>query len=249
MTRTIISRFIAATGLLLLPIGASAQTTLTIAAAANLTKVFNSQLLPLFKAETGITVLPSYGATGVLATQLENGAPYQVFVSADAKTPWKLAAEGDLDPHSVATYAVGELALWSKSLPVESAGLGVFSSATVATIAVADPKTAPYGAATIETLKSASLLNGLNSKIVYAGNIGQALQYAQSGNADVAFTALSLALGAGGSTFIVPGALHTPIVQDVAVIPSAPPAAIKFEQFLLGPDARKILLASGYLSP
>jgi molybdate transport system substrate-binding protein len=229
---------------------ARADQTVQIAAAANLIKVFNERIIPAFAKKTGITVLPTFGATGLLARQVESGAPYEVFVSADVDTVRKLAAENLLDPKSVKVYAVGRLALWSKSLPVAIAGLNVLTQRSVINVAVANPETAPYGAATIETLTKLKMLERVKPKIVYAENIGQALQYAQSGNADVAFTALSLLMGnVGGSYFIVGDNLHAPIAQAVGFARSASPRARRFEEFLLSKECRKIFAAAGYLAP
>jgi molybdate transport system substrate-binding protein len=222
---------------------------LQIAAAANLTNVFNDKIIPEFLKETGITVLPTYGATGLLAKQLEAGAPYEVFVSADASTPAKLAGEHDLDPTTVKPYTVGQLALWSKGLMVDVQGLSVLPTVIVTAVAVANPQTAPYGAASMETLTNAKMMSAVQPKIVYAENISEAFQYAQSGNADVAFTALALTIGRGGHTYIVPAKYHTPLVQSVGLIPNAGPAAVKFEQFLLSKNCQKIFASYGYLKP
>jgi molybdate transport system substrate-binding protein len=228
---------------------ARADQTIQVAAAANLIDVFNKQIIPAFTKKTGITVLPTYAATGLLAKQLENGAPYDVFVSADVATADRLAKENLLDPNSVKVYAVGQLALWSKSLPVSRDGLSVLTTPQVTNIAVANPKTAPYGAAAIETLTNLGDLAQVQSKIVYSENIGQALQFAQSGNADVAFTAYSLVIGStAGSFLVVPAKLHAPIAQALGVSPTASSAARRFEAFLLSDEGAKLFAAAGYLS-
>jgi molybdate transport system substrate-binding protein len=237
--------------LLLIAQSAHAQASLQIAAAANLQKVFDNVIIPAYQKKTGTVVAPSYGATALLAKQLENGAPFQVFVSADVKTVDKLVSENLLDPKSEQVYAVGQLVLWSKSLPVDAKKLSILTSSDVTNIAVANPMTAPYGAATIQTLTTLHELDQLQPKIVQAENIGQALQYGESGNADVAFTALSLVIdgSAGGSYYIVPDNLHAPIAQAVAVATKSRGGARRFEQFLLSLDGQKLFAQAGYLPP
>ena len=228
---------------------ARAQQQVQIAAAANLTKVFTNQIIPAFTQKTGITILPTFGATGLLAKQMESGAPYQVFVSADATTPQKLAGEHLVDPKSVKIYVVGQLALWSPTLPVQLKGLSILTTPQVTKIAFANPQTAPYGLATIQSLTSAKLLSTVQPKMVEAENINQSLQFAQSGNAEVTFTALSLTQKIGGNLFIVPGDLHAPIAQAMAVSVNATPAAKKFAAFLVSAYGQKIFAAAGYLPP
>ncbi len=229
---------------------AHAQRKLEIAAAANLQKVFDDEIIPAFAKKYKIDILPTYGATGLLAKQMENGAPYEVFVAADVKSVDKLVTESILDPKSEHIYVTGELVLWSKTLPVSDKGLAILTSDSVTNIAIANPKAAPYGAAAMEVLTNKKIESAVDSKIVYAENIGQALEYAQSGNADVAFTALSLVKDSSiGSFYVVPEQLHAPILQAFAVIPQANGAARRFAQYLLSPECQKIFQTSGYLPP
>ena len=154
-----------------------------------------------------------------------------------------------MDPKSVKIYVVGQLALWSPTLPVQLQGLSLLSTPQVTKIAYANPQTAPYGLATIQTLTAARLLPSLQPKLVQAENINQSLQFAQSGNAEVTFTALSLTQGIHGNLFIVPNNLHAPIAQAMAVSETATPAAKKFAAFLLSDDGQQIFAAAGYLPP
>ena len=230
--------------------GAVQQQPIQIAAAANLTKVFTEQIIPAFTKKTGIAVQPTFGATGLLARQMESGAPYQVFVSADTSTPALLSREKLLDPASVKTFVIGRLVLWSKSLPVKKEGFAVLTTDAVKDIAVANPKTAPYGLATIQTLNKLNLLSTVQPKIVYAENISQALQFAQSGNAEVGFTALSLVQGtAAGNYYLIPEKLHEPIEQAEGVAPGAAQGALQFAEFLISKDAQKIFASAGYMPP
>jgi len=227
-------------------------TTVTIAAAANLERVLTDRLIPDFESKnSGIVVAPNYGATGLLAKQMEQGAPFELFVSADTSTVDKLVAEKTLDAASEHAYAVGQLVMWSPSAASFHPGaITDLTGAAVSHIAVANPRTAPYGAATIESLTAANILTAVEPKIVYAENIQQALQFAKTGNVDVAFTALSLVVGdKTGAYVIIPAKLHAPIVQSVAARPGASNSAKRFESYLLSKDAAKIMSTYGYLTP
>ena len=162
----------------------------------------------------------------------------------------KLKQENLLQPNSCKTYAVGQLVLWSKSLSVTTQGLSLLTTPSVTNIAVANPQTAPYGAAAIETLTKANLLTAVQPKIVYAETVSQAFQFAQTGNADVGFTALSLVLGVSGGTYmVIPSKLHSPIEQAVGLVVKASPQAKEFEDFLFSKEGRKMFAADGYLPP
>jgi len=229
---------------------ASAQT-IKVAAAANLQTVFTSKIIPDFEAKTGITVTPVFGATKTLEQQLENGAPYEVFVSADTSTVTKLASEGLIDPSSEKAYAVGKLVIWTRNdAAIHPKFLSDLNNSSIEHIAVANPKTAPYGLAAIQSLTSSGLLGVLTSKIVYAENIQQSLQYAVTGNADVAFTALSLVIDRTDGTYlVVPPSLHKPIEQSLGVAVNASTAAKQFAAYLTSPEADKTWSSSGYSLP
>jgi len=152
---------------------------LRVAAAANLQKVFTDALLPAFTKKTGVQVLPTYGATKLLATQIENGAPLDVFVAADTATPTKLLAEKLLAFGTVQPYAVGRLVVWSrKDAGHHPQTLQDLASPLYAKIAYANPKTAPYGLAAEQSLAKAGLSASVAPRLVQAENIGQALQFA-----------------------------------------------------------------------
>ncbi len=230
---------------------ASGQTTIHVAAAANLQSVLTSKIIPAFEAQSAVTVIPVFGATKVLEQQFENGAPYDVFISADTATVDKLAAEKLVDKNSVTTYAIGTLVLWSpNSASAHPKSVNDLTNPQYKHIAVANPKTAPYGTAAIESLTSANLLTTLNPKIVYAENIQQALQYAVSGNADVAFTALSLVISRNDGVWVdVPPALHKPIEQSLGVALNASAPAKLFAAYLTSKAVDQIWTTSGYSLP
>src|SRR5579872_1037384 len=167
---------------------------LTIAAAANLMDVLG-EVGPAFKAQKGIDVVFSYGATAELTQQIDNGAPFDVFAAADTEHIDFLVARQKLIADSQAIYAKGQLALWIPG--DESGGIRDLKSLAVPKIhfiAIAQPKLAPYGEAAVEALTKANLWEPLQSKIVYANSISMAKQLAATGNADAAFTAYSLVL-------------------------------------------------------
>jgi len=221
---------------------------LTIAAASNLTGVFQT-IGPQFEQAAGIHAVFSFGSTATLTQQIENGAPFDVFAAADTEHVDQLEKKSLFVANSRAVYATGILALW---IPPGSraaiARIEDLAHADVKTIAVAKPELAPYGEATIETLKSLGLLANVQSKVVYADNIGMARQYGTSGNADAVFTAYSLVMKDGGKIIQIPESDHKPIAQALGVLATSKhqAEARKFTEFLLKGKGRETLAASGY---
>jgi len=221
---------------------------LTVAAAANLMEVAQA-LGSQFQAQTGIHAVFSFGSTGVLTSQIENSAPFDVFLAADAEHIDKLDRERLLAPGSSAIYAVGVLALW---IPPGSRGrvgkLENLKAKDVQVIALANPKLAPYGAAALETLQHLGLWDQVKDKIVYAENISMAKQYGTSKNADAVFTAYSLLLKEEGLVIRVDQALHQPIVQKLGIVAGSPhlDAAQAFSKFVREGPGRAILARYGY---
>jgi molybdate transport system substrate-binding protein len=221
---------------------------ITVAAAANLTEVAQT-IGAEFEAQTKIHPVFSFGSTAVLTTQIENSAPFDVFLSADAEHADKLAGENLLAPGSNAVYAVGVLALWIP--PASKAHVDKvedLKAIDVQVIAVANPKLAPYGAAAVETLQKAGIWDQVMAKIVYAENISMAKQYGTSKNADAVFTAYSLVLKEAGKVIPVDEALHRPIVQKLGIVARSQHIddARKFTQFVLNGPGRDILARYGY---
>lgn len=170
----------------------SESTSLSVAAAANLRDVLMVLKQSYIKDNPGCTIEITFGSSGMLAQQLLNGAPYDLFLSADTNFPEKLKqANKTADKSRI--YAYGKLAVWSKNIDV-SKGLEALSDPKIRKIAIANPKIAPYGKNAVETLQKSGLYTAVENKIVWAENISQAAQFASSGNADVAFIALSNAL-------------------------------------------------------
>jgi molybdate transport system substrate-binding protein len=226
---------------------------LKIAAAANLQKVMTEALIPAFQKKTGQTVTPTFGATKMLAEQLSQGAPLDVFVAADTVTVDGLASQGLVLPSSERVYAFGRLVMWTRhDARLHPKKIEDLAKPGYTKISIANPATAPYGLAAQQSFSAARLTSAITPKLVQAENIGQALQFAQSGNADVALTALSLVIEDKADPYvIVPDKLHAPIAQSAAVVKGAPhpQLAQQFLDFLTGKDAASIWKRYGYNLP
>lgn len=223
---------------------------ITVAAAANLTEVAH-ELGARFESETGIHAVFSFGSTAQLMQQIENGAPFDVFLAADAEHVRELDQKRLLVPSSRAPYADGILALWIPSPESGIDSLQDLASPRVHVIAVAKPELAPYGAATMESLRSAGILEKVKAKIVYADNINMAKQYGTSGNADAVFTAYSLVLKERGKVIRVDKTLHRPIVQELGIASASAhkQEAARFTDFVLHGAGQTILKDYGYKPP
>jgi len=222
-----------------------------VAVAANFTAPAQ-RIAAEFARQTGHRAALSFGATGRFYAQIGNGAPFEVFLAADEATPARLEKEGRIVPGSRFTYAVGALALWSASADGVDARGEVLKNGRFRHVAVANPKTAPYGAAAIETLTRLQLLDAIRPKFVQGENIAQTFQFVGTGNAELGFVALSQIMQdgrlTGGSAWIVPGELHAPIRQDAVILArgGGNPAAAAFMDYLKSPLARAIIASFGY---
>ena len=230
---------------LLLTSAAQAET-VNVAVAANFTKVAE-ELAPLFKAETGHDVVYSFGATGQLYTQATQGAPFEVFLSADDVRPTQAVSDGIGVDGTVFTYAIGALALYSTSLDLAD-GEAVLKEDGFEKLAIADPETAPYGRAAVETLTTLGLVDQLTPKFVTGENITQTLQFTESGNAELGFVAASQVVGKSG-VWLVPADLFEPIRQDAVLLKTgeANPAATSFIDFLKSDTAVAVIEKAGYV--
>jgi len=233
------------------PRASKARTTLTVAAATNLTEVM-AEVGRDFKAKTGIGVVFSYGSTAQLAQQIDNGAPFDLFAAADTQHVDSLVSARKLTSDSRAVYALGQLALWIPSGEQSNVReLKDLSAQNIRFIAVAQPALAPYGQAAVEALKNVRLWESLQPKLVYSNSISMSKELAASGNADAAFTAYSLVMHERGTVLKVDPHLYHPIEQALAIVAASPEVerAERFRSFLLGPEGRAILTRSGYLLP
>ena len=228
-----------------------AEETLTIAAAANLTDVLG-EIGQAFEAKTGIKVIFSYGSTAQLATQIENGAPFDLFAAADTGHVDALVAVHKLTSESRAVYALGQLALWIPD--GEQTGvreLKDLAGKQIRFVALAQPELAPYGQAAVDVLKGAGLWDSVQPKLVYGTSISMAKQYAASGSANAAFTAYSLVLHEKGTVLKIDSHLYKPIQQALGIVAASPhiEEARQFRSFLLGDEGRTILANNGYQLP
>ena len=195
-----------------------------VAVASNFTAPMQ-QIAAAFERDTGHKALLAFGATGKFYAQIKNGAPFDVFLAADAKAPAKLEEEGLAVRGSRFTYGIGRLVLWSAQPGFVDAHGDVLKRSNFRHLAVASPKTAPYGAAALEVLNRLGLADVLREKLVTGENIAQAYQFVASGNAELGFVALSQVTADGtpgrGSAWVVPPQFHTPIRQDGVILAPA----------------------------
>lgn len=210
------------------------------------------RLSEAFSAATGHTVKLSSGATGKLYSQIVAGAPFEVLLSADDETPARLAAEGHAVAATRFTYATGRLVLWSATPGLVDAQGAVLAGAAFRHLAIANPRTAPYGRAAMEVLRARGLADALTPRLVTGESIAQAYQFVATGNAELGFVALSqLRLPgqpAAGSSWLVPTALHGDIRQDAVLLKAGEnnPAARALLEYLKSEPARARIRAFGY---
>jgi len=220
-----------------------------VAVAANFTAAAQ-EIAAAFKDHSGHSVRLSFGASGTLTTQITQGAPFDVFLSADSERPRQLVAAGQAVPESRFTYAIGSLVLWSRD-PGVVQGEATLRKAAFARLAICNPGAAPYGAAAVETLRALGLYDKLQPRLVEGANIAQAFQFVDTGNAEVGFVALAQLAGSDrGSRWVVPQELYQPIRQDGVLLQkgAANPAATAFLAFLKAPEARAIIARYGYIT-
>ena len=221
-----------------------------VAVAANFVPPFR-EIASEFEAVTGHNIRVAAGSSGNFYSQIKNGAPFDVFFSADTERPKLLEDEGFGVKDTRFTYAIGRLVLWSPSAD-RIDGEETLRSQKFKRIAFANPKTAPYGLAAMQTLQKLELWESLQPKIVMGENIGQTMGFIESGNADLGFVALSQALDpkikGQGSRWDIPANLHEPIKQDVILLTKGKdnPAAQALIEFIAGPQAKAIIERYGY---
>ncbi len=220
-----------------------------IAVAANFTAAAK-EIAQAFKQETGHEAILSFGSTGKLYTQIAHGAPFEVFLAADQKRPQKAETEGLGVTGSRFTYASGKIVLYSTDASLIDADAKVLGKVDAFNkIAIANPKTAPYGSAAVSALKKMKLYDTIKSKIVQGDNIAQTHQFVSTGNAQLGFVALSQVIKQqGGSKWLVPQELYAPIRQDGVLLKKGEnsEAAKAFLGFLKGQSAHRIIEKYGY---
>jgi molybdate transport system substrate-binding protein len=230
--------------------------TVTVAAASDLTYAMN-EITASFEKATGCTVRLSIGSSGNFLTQIENGAPFDVFFSADIAYPKKLETEGLAAPGSTYLYAIGKIVLWMRndSRVDVSRGFSALRDPAVHKIAIANPEHAPYGRAAEEALRKIGIYDAVKDRLVLGENISQAAQFVESGNAQVGIIALSLAVSPEmkdkGNYWDIPENLHGPIEQGVVVLKGSqnPRGARQFLEYIKMPATAALLERYGFVLP
>jgi molybdate transport system substrate-binding protein len=222
-----------------------------VAVAANFTEPAK-QIAAAFKARTGNTAVLSFGSSGQFYGQIAHGAPFEVFLSADADRPAAAERDGLGVPGTRFTYAVGRLVLYSRTPGLVDASGNVLRTGRFDKLALADPAAAPYGLAAVETLRKLGLYDRLRPKFVFGTSITQTYQFVESGAAQVGFVALSQVINTpGGSRWLAPKSYHAPITQQAILLypGEKDPAARAFLAFLKSPAALAIIKRYGYEVP
>jgi molybdate transport system substrate-binding protein len=229
---------------------------LTVAAAADLTFAFQN-VAAQFEQQTGNNLRVSYGSSGNFFAQIRNGAPYDVFFSADVKYPRKLEAAGLTEPGSIYEYAAGKIVLWvpNSSTVDLSQGFNALLDPGMHKIAIANPAHAPYGRAAVAALEHDGIYEKIKGKLVMGEDIAQTAQFVQSGNADVGIVALSLALAppmkSRGRYVMIPATDYPPIIQAAVVIKASrhQELAQKFLEFMKQPATVAQMGRFGFIVP
>jgi len=228
-----------------------------VAAASDLNAALTG-IITRFGAAHDVDVTVSYGSSGSFYAQLLNHAPFDVFLSADVTYPNQLASRGLTIPQSEFTYAFGHLVLWAlpaSPLDVEHDGLQVLKQASIAHVSIANPEHAPYGRAAVAAMQAAGVYDAVRPKLVLGENVAQAMQFVQSGAADVGLVAMSLALAPNvkgkGRLFEVPTNSYPRVEQGGTILKWAADvdAARAFRGFLLSADGQAILKQYGFSIP
>jgi molybdate transport system substrate-binding protein len=230
---------------------------LVVAAAADLSTALK-EIGDDYEKKTGTKIQLSFGASGALTQQIQNGAPFDIFFSADMDYPRQLIASGDAVGSTLYQYAVGKLVLWvpaDSPLDVEHKGMTVLLDPSVKKIAIANPQHAPYGRAAAAALKHYELYDRLSSRLVLGENISQAAQFAESGNAQAGFVALahavSPAMRGKGKYWEVPAEAYPPLTQGAVVLTHSQHAkeAADFLEYMKTKEATDVLRKYGFTLP
>ena len=225
-----------------------------IAAAADLRFAMDEIVATFAKVNPADQVEVSYGSSGMFLAQIQQGAPFDLFFSADIAFPRELAAKG-FAGSAVKPYAMGRIVLWSVDRDATKMTLASLADPKIVRIAIANPLHAPYGRRAEEALRAADLWEKLQPKLVFAENISQAAQYVQSGNAQVGIIALALAaspqLASQGGYWLVPDKLHAPLEQGFVITKRAEKSALakRFAEFVSGKEARLVMSRFGFAAP
>ncbi len=228
---------------------APGQQSLRLAAASDLVYAFKD-LADSYTKQTGIKIDITFGASGLLARQIEKGAPFDLYAAASRSYIDDLSQKQVITASSVHSYAVGHIGIYSASPSFAITSLSELALPQIKKIAIANPAVAPYGRAAKEALIGAHLWDKLADRLVFGENIQQTMQFAQSGNADAAIVSLSLGLHAAGKFVPLADSTHAPLVQAMGVVAASQhqDAALKFEAYVLSKQGQAILKKHGFSS-
>jgi len=215
------------------------------------------ELSEKFEKQTGNKVNVTFGSSGNFFSQMQNGAPFDLFFSADIEYPKKLEAAGLAEPGTLCEYAVGRIVIWTPAdakMDVNKQGWEILLDASVEKIAIANPQHAPYGRAAVAALRKAGVYELVGAKLVYGENISQAAQFVQSGNAQAGIVALSLAVSPAmrdGKRWEIPEEMHPALEQGAIVVKDAKnkDSARAFLEFVKSAAGRAILAKDGFAFP
>lgn len=227
---------------------------LAIAAAADLQFAMNEIVAAFRQARPDDQIDVIYGSSGKFYTQIQQGAPFDLYFSADIAFPRGLEEKG-LSVGPTRPYAIGRIVLWSNTRDASQMTLADLTDPTIDKVAIANPRHAPYGKRAEEALRSVGLWDALQGKLVQGENIAQTAQFVQTGNADVGIIALSLALNpalrAAGGYHLIDATLHQPLEQGFIIMKRAEknPLANVFAEFMGGKEARAIMIRYGFVLP
>jgi molybdate transport system substrate-binding protein len=237
--------------------GDGAAREISVGAAADLSIVM-PEIAQAYERTSGVAVKLSFAASGALTQQIENGAPFDVFFSADMDYPKQLIADGKADGSTLYRYAVGQLVLWAQAsspLDLEAKGMDVLLDPSVQKIAIANPQHAPYGRAAVAALKHYGLYEKVTDRLVLGENIAQTAQFVESGNAQVGFVALAHAsapaMKGKGKYWKLPADAYPALDQGAVVISHSPHAqdAEAFLKYMKTPEALAVLRNYGFTAP
>ena len=229
---------------------------LTVAAASDLSFAFK-ELVPTFEQQTGEHVKLTLGSSGNFFSQIQNGAPFDLYFSADISYPKKLEEAGLALPGSLYPYAIGRIVLWAgnESRLDLSKGLEILRESTIKKIAIANPKHAPYGRAAVAAMEYFKVYDQVKDKLILGENISQAAQFIESGACDAGIIAMSLALApamkSAGQYWEIPATAHSPLEQGAVILKQSknPDAARQFLEFIKGPHGQEIMKRYGFTLP
>jgi molybdate transport system substrate-binding protein len=236
--------------------GMAAAQELRVSAAADLQFVFQ-EVSARFQKETGHKVEFTFGSSGNFFSQIQNGAPFDMFFSADVDYPAKLEAAGLVEPGTLYQYATGRIALWvRKGSPIDiNQGLAILADARVRKISIANPEHAPYGRAAVAAMRHEKVYDKVRDRLVLGENISQAAQFVESGNADIGILALSLVLApplkSEGKYYEIPTSLYPAIDQAVVILKSSKQKSVarQFLSFLRRPEIAEYMRGNGLTVP